>query len=397
MKRKLIIILSSVGILVLAVVLAGAFAEQKEDPKNQRPQAVTKTVQTKQVNYQTIQTDVVSYGRVQTAQTLDLLSEVSGRMYQGKVRLKAGERFRKGDLLFYIDDKEPVLNLKSQKSNFLRDLAGILPDMKVDFNDNFEAWKAYFNSLDIDKKFGPLPEATSEKEKIFLATKGIYSTYYTIKSAEARLDKHRYYAPFDGSIMEVTLQSGSFINPGVSIGKVMRRGVHELKVAIETKDIPWIKDNSPVKIYSDETDQYLEGRVTRISDFVNQNTQSVDVFIAIQSSESKIYDGQFFQAAIPARTIKDGMIMPRNAIYNGNEVFVVEDTLLKVRKINVIRLADEEAIVSGLDRGVDLVIEPLIGGFNNMVVEKQEVKDIDFELGEAEEAVNTGQAPTASN
>ena len=385
------------GILVLAFMLAGIFAGQKEDPKDKTPVAVTKTVQTKKVNYQTIQTDVISYGRVQTAETLDLLSEVSGRMYQGKVRLKEGERFKKGDLLFYIDDREPVLNLKSQKSNFLRDLAGILPDLKVDFNDNFDAWNAYFNSLDIDKKFDPLPETASEKEKIFLATKGIYSTYYTIKSAEARIDKHRYYAPFDGSIMEVTLQSGSFINPGVSIGKVMRRGVHELKVAVETKDIPWINVNSPVKIYSDEMEKYWEGQVTRISDFVNQNTQSVDVFIAINSNGSKIYDGQFFQAAIPARTVQDGMIMPRNAIYNGNEVFVVEDTLLKVRTINVIRLANEEAIVNGLDRDADLVIEPIIGGFNNMVVQKQEVKDIDLELGEAEEAASGSNTPTASN
>lgn len=397
MKRKLIIILVPIGILVLSMVLAKSFADQKEDPEDKTPIAVKKTVQTKKVNYQTIQTDVVSYGRVQTAQTLDLLSEVSGRMYQGKVRLKEGERFKKGDLLFYIDDREPVLNLKSQKSNFLRDLAGILPDLKIDFTDNFDVWNSYFTTLDIDKKFGPLPETKSEKEKIFLATKGIYSTYYTIKSAEARLDKHRYYAPFDGSIMTVSLQSGSFINPGVSIGTVMRRGVHELKVAVETKDIPWIKQNSPVKIYSDEMDQYWEGQVTRISDFVNQNTQSVDVFIAIQSSGQKIYDGQFFQAAIPARTVTDGMIMPRNSIYNGNEVFVVEDTLLKVKKINVIRLVDEEAIISGLGRGEDLVVEPIIGGFNNMVVQKQEVKDIDFELGESADSANSGQSPASSN
>lgn len=398
MKRKLIIILTPIGILILAFILAKVFADQKEAPKDKRPLAVKKTVQTKKVNYQTLQTDVVSYGRVQTAQTLDLLSEVSGRMYQGNVRLKEGERFSKGQLLFYIDDREPALNLKSQKSNFLRDLAGILPDLKVDFNDNFDTWNTYFTTLDIDKKFGPLPETGSEKEKIFLATKGIYSSYYTIKSVEARLDKHRYYAPFDGSIMQVNLQSGSFINPGTSIGKVMRRGVHELKVAVETKDIPWIRANSPVKIYSDEMDQYWEGQVTRISDFVNQNTQSVDVFIAIKpTSDKKIYDGQFFQAAIPARTVQDGMIMPRNAIFNGNEVFIVEDTLLKVRKINVIRLADEEAIISGLDRGEDLVIEPLIGGFNNMVVEKQEVKDIDLELGESQETASTGQSPTSSN
>ncbi len=378
-------------------MLAGFFAGQKEDPKDKRPQAVKKTVQTKKVNYQSLQTDVVSYGRVETAQTLDLLSEVSGRMYQGNVRLKEGQSFRKGDLLFYIDDKEPSLNLKSQKSNFLRDLAGILPDLKIDFSDNFDAWNGYFSSLDIEKKFAELPEVVSEKEKIFLATKGIYSSYYSIKSAEARLDKHRYYAPFAGSIMEVNLQSGSFINPGVSIGKVMRRGVHELKVSVETKDIPWIKTNSPVKIYSDEMNKYWDGEVSRISDFVNQNTQSVDVFIAIKSTGEKIYDGQFFQAAIPARTVKDGMIMPRNAIYNGNEVYVVQDTLLKARKINVIRLVNEEAIVNGLERGEDLVIEPLIGAYNNMVVEKRENKDIDLELGVGQELSSTGQSPAATN
>jgi len=269
--------------------------------------------------------------------------------------------------------------------------------MKVDFSNSYDTWNSFFNSLSVDKKFQPLPEVKSEKEKIFLATKGIYSTYYTIKSAEARLAKHRYYAPFNGSIMEVNLQSGSFINPGTSIGKIMRTGVHELKVSVETKDIPWIIVDSPVQIYSDEMGQSWQGSVTRISDFVNQNTQSVDVFIAIDSRGKKIYDGQFFQAAIPARTINNGMIMPRNAIYNGNEVFVVEDTLLKTKAINVIRLADEEAIVSGLDKGEDLVVEPLIGAYHNMVVKKREQKDIDLEIGDTQEASDAGQSPTASN
>ncbi len=47
----------------------------------------------------------MAFGRVQTAQSLDLLSEVSGRMFEGQVRLKEGQNFRKGTLLFYIDDE----------------------------------------------------------------------------------------------------------------------------------------------------------------------------------------------------------------------------------------------------------------------------------------------------
>jgi len=398
MKRKLIVTLSTVGILVLAIMLAGMFAGRKTEPENIEPPVVIKTVDTRKVNYENLKTNVVTYGRVETAQSLDLLSEVSGRMLEGKIRLKEGERFTKGTLLFYIDEQEASLNLKSQKSNFLRDLAGILPDLKIDFSQNFDTWQGYFNALDVDAKFPDLPKTSSEKEKTFLATKGIYSSYYTIKSAEVRLAKHRYYAPFSGSLMEVNMQSGSFINPGTKIGKIIKSGVHELKVAVETKDIPWVLQSSPVKIYSSETQQYWDGHVTRISDYVNQNTQSVDVFIAIQSNGRKIYDGQFFQAAIPARTVKDGMIMPRNAIYNGDEVFVVEnDSILKVREINVIRLTEENAIFNGLSEGDDLVVEPLIGGYNNMKVVKRELKDIDLELKQQDgKQLLNAENPTAS-
>ena len=382
MKRKLIIVGSALGIIVLSVMMAGFFAGQKQAPEIKKPPIVKKTVLTKQVNYDRLNTEIVSYGRVETAQSLDLLSEVSGRMFQGKIRLKEGQSFRKGTLLFYIDDEEAALNLKSQKSNFLRDLANILPDLKVDFSENFDSWQSYFNSLNIDKKFKDLPTTKSNKEKTFLATKGIYFAFYAIKIAEVRLEKHRYYAPFDGSIMQVNMQSGSFVNTGTNIGKIIRAGVHELKVAVETKDIQWIIPNSPAKVYSEETQQYWDGEVTRISDFVNQNTQSVDVFISIQSNGQRIYDGQFFQAAIPSRTITNGMIMPRNAIYNGSEVFVVEDSLLKVKEVNVIRLSDEDAIFNGLKEGQDLVIEPMIGAYNNMVVQKREQSDIDLELGD---------------
>lgn len=401
MKRKLIVTLSAVGIIAFSVVLASFFAGQKEEPKEQKRAVVKKMVEVKKVNYESLKTNVVTYGRVETAQSLDLLSEVSGRMFEGRVRLKAGEKFSKGTLLFYIDDQEASLNLKSQKSNFLRDLAGILPDLKVDFSDNFDAWQKYFSALDIDKKIPELPKSISEKEKTFLATKGIYSTYYTIKSAEVRLEKHKYYAPFSGSVTEVMMQSGSFINPGTKIGRVIRGGLHELKVSVETKDIAWIQRNSPVKIYSEEAQRYWDGQVVRISDYVNQNTQSVDVFIAIETNGDKIYDGQFFQAAIPARTVKDGMIMPRNAIYNGDEVFVVEDSLLKVRQVNIVRLTDENAIFNGLKEGEDLVVIPLIGAYNNMVVEKKDKKDIDLEFKQDDEKklinADAAQAQAGSN
>ncbi len=378
-KRQLIIIGVTLVVLAGSIGLNQFFASQKEPPKERPVVEVKNYVKTRPVEYKDIETNVFAYGRVQSAQSLDLLSEVSGRMYEGNVRLKEGVSFKKGTLLFYIDDTEAKLNLSSQKSNFLRDLAAILPDLKIDYSDNYDKWREYFSKIDIEDNLPKLPEVKSEKEKTFIATQGLFSSYYTIKSAEERLSKYRYYAPWDGSITMVNFQTGAFINPGTSIGQIMRSGIYELKVAVETRDIPWIQQGSPAQIFSEETQQGWEGVVTRISDYVNQNTQSVDVFVAIDTRNQKIYDGQFLKTSIPARTVKDGMIMPRAAIYNGNEVFVLEDSFLTKKSIDVYRLNDETAVFGGIEEGSDLVIEPLIGAYNNMKAFKAEDRNIDME------------------
>ncbi|MEM6736205.1 MAG: HlyD family efflux transporter periplasmic adaptor subunit [Bacteroidota bacterium] len=394
-KRQFVIIIIASAILLGSYSLSQLLGSLKEEPRKRKQIVTKKLVTTQRVSYQSIQTHVVTFGRVENSRSLDLVAEVSGRMFEG-VLLKEGQKFSKGQLIFKIDDNEALLNLKSQKSNFLRDLASILPDFKIDFPDNYDAWQRYFNELDIDKTFPKLPSTNSDKEKTFIATRGIYSSYYSIKSAESRLEKYKYYAPFSGSIMEVAVQSGAYVNQGSRIGKILRSGTYEIKASIETKDVPWIQKGAPVEIYSKESQQFWNGRVARISDYVNQNTQSVDVFISVLPNEQKIYDGQFFQASIPARIVKDGMTMPRNAIYNNNEVFVLQDTLLQKRNINVIRLSEEEAIFDGLKEGEELVVEPLLGAYNGMIAYKREKKEIDLEMGNSEE-LEISKIKTATN
>lgn len=397
-KRQWFIL--AIGVLIFggAIGMSMFFAGQKEVPESKKPPVAKKYVSTTPVSYENIQTYITAFGRVETAQSIDLISEVSGRMFEGSVRLKEGQRFRKGALLFYIDDREEALTLKSQKSNFMRDLAAILPDLKIDHSESYAQWDAYFKAVSVEEDLPELPKAKTDKEKTFLATKGIYSTFYTIKSAEERLRKYRYYAPFDGSITVVNQESGAFVNPGVSIGTIIRTGLHELRVAVESKDIPWVQLQTEVEIYSAETQQRWAGEVSRISDVVNQNTQSVDVFITIQPGKQKIYDGQFIQAAIPARTVQQGMIIPRHAVYNSNEVYVVEDTLLKVKEVFVHRTMEESVVVSGLPENADLVIEPLINAHNDMVVHKLEKKDIDLEIGSTKpDPTSVGVANSSSN
>lgn len=379
-KRQFIIVGIGLGILVASFALSNILAGMKEPPKTKPAKEVKKYVKTTPVQYGDVNTWITAHGRVSTAQTLDMIAEVSGRMSQGALRLKGGQKFRKGTLLYKIDDTEVRLNLNAQKSNFLRDLAGILPDLKIDFSDNFSNWEKYFEAIDIEEPLPKLPAHKSNKEKTFLATKNIYSAYYNIKSAEANLRKFRFYAPFDGSISEVKMQSGSYVNPGANIASLVMSNNLEMKVDVPLKDIKWVQNGSHVTIASDNNINAWKGKITRIGEVVNQNTQSIDVHVAIEPGRDPIYDGIYLQAQIPGLQVKNAMVIPRNAIFNGNEVFVLEDSLLKVKQIKIHKMNPENVIFSGLTAGADLVIEPLINANNNMKAYKlEERSDFDIE------------------
>jgi multidrug efflux pump subunit AcrA (membrane-fusion protein) len=364
--RQIIISASAIAVLGGSIGIQSFLAGQKEPPKKVTPPQVKKYVKTAEVVYDEVQTSIEVYGRVEAAQSIDLMSEVSGRLLIGDVSLKPGSNFRKDQLLYQIDDVEARLDLKAQKSNFLKDLAAILPDMKLDFSDRYAVWSQYFASISVEDPLPALPVVLTDKEKTFLATKGIFSSFYAIQKSEVRLNKHKFFAPFQGSVVNVALETGSYVNPGTMIGRIIRSDALELHVDLKINDLPFVKEGTEAKVYTEETGQQWAARIIRLGDFVNQNTQSIDAYIAIEANANHLYDGQFLKAMIPTQTIKDGMIIPRNALYEGNKVFVLEDSVLKTKSINIVKRTETEVVFNGLDTHSDVVIEPLVNAHNNM-------------------------------
>ena len=70
-----------------------------------------------------------------------------------------------------------------QRSQWLQVLAGSLADLQVDFPDRAQVWLAYVQGLDVES----LPEAASDRERLYLTNRGIVSGYHNIRANEARL------------------------------------------------------------------------------------------------------------------------------------------------------------------------------------------------------------------
>jgi len=370
LKRQLIIIITIVVILGASYGLMTYFSSLKETTEQKPPEVQKRYVKVEPVTYGDIAVMISATGRLASQQYVDISSEVQGKILTGSVRFKKGQSFKKGDLLIRIYDKEAGLNLQSRKSRFLTSIANILPDFKIDYPDSYNTWVDFFEGVDITKNLPDLPEIETSQEKIFLSSRNILSDYYTIRSEEERYRKHSIYAPFNGSFTQVYMEVGAVANPGSRLATIIQTDKLELEVPVEAGNIQWVDIGDPVRVTSEEGMGEWTGKVVRKANFVDPGTQSISVFISLNStSQNPIYQGQYLRAFFEGKVIKKSMEIQRSAVFNKDQVYTVVDGKLQKVQILVERVGEETLVFNGLSEGTLLVSEPLINAVENTTVE----------------------------
>ncbi len=368
MKKRIITISLVVVMLAGAFAFSGFLAGKKElPPQRPKPQPVN-YVKVEEVYYQAIPIQIEALGRVQSSQRVDLIAEVGGKLEPGAVQLEEGQRFRRGQVLANVNNREQVLNLQARKSNFLNLLAIALADVKIDHPEAYEEWNKYFLAIDMEKELAPLPAVSSAKLKTYLATSNVLSEYYSIKSLEENLTKYQLRAPYNGSVLGVALEIGSVVSPGARVATLIRTDRLELKVPVLKDDIKYVEIGKEVKLLEESSAQEWTGRVSRIADFIDPNNQSINVYVQIDNRQADIYDGLYLKALIPGKIIEAGMAIDRKVIRNKDQVFVVQDSVLSLQQVEVAKISQEEAVIGGLPEGTPVVVDAPANAAENMKV-----------------------------
>jgi multidrug efflux pump subunit AcrA (membrane-fusion protein) len=335
----------------------------KTDPPRRRPGPRPKIVEAKVVMLQEIAAQIIAYGRITSSQPVMLFSEVQGTLMSGDIPFRPAQSFKEGDLLLKIDDRQALLDINTAKSNMLNALALVLPEIKVDFPEEFEIWQHYFNNCSFDTKLPDLPVATNQKIKLYLSRFDVYKMYFAIRDLEILLDKHYFYASFDGSIVSTDLRVGSNARNGTQLGKIINLENLEAELPVSAEDIQWIDKNKPITLTSSEIAGKWTGTIKRIGKSIDIQTQTVQVFISVNElKDSNLYDGVFVKAIIPGLTIKNAVSIPRKALYGGKFIYLIKDGRLDYREVNIARRETDSIIVTrGIQDGETVVTQVLQG------------------------------------
>ena len=378
-RKVLIIITSSIIVLMFILVssisynLGISYGEEnaekiREDrtSNNSTYKKTIKAVNVINIKNKNIPSKIFSSGRVLSLNNITISSEVQGRIVGNNI-FKKGTEFKKGDIIFNVNNTDLKLLINAKKSRFMNLVSSVLADIKLDFSNEYTKWNDFFNNIEIDSNLPNFPEINNSKEKNYIISRSILSEYLSIKSDEEKLKKYTVIAPFNGIITRSYTDVGGNVNPGTPVVDFIRKGDMEVELNVNMSEIDFIKIGDEV-IFNDKEKNY-KGKIIRKGKFVNQKTQNISVFAKISGQEKDLYNGMYLSAYIITKTSENLVKIPRRAIFLKNKIFIVNsENKLEIKDINIISNQKNHILTNTLNDNTLVVIEPLINTKEGSIV-----------------------------
>lgn len=270
--KKKIIVVSSIGVLILALAAIFLFASTSSAEYVEVGTA-TLTTQAQESAVLTASGYVVAQRKAAVA------SKGTGRLeYLGVIE---GDRVKKGDIIGRIESSDVEAALGQAKANYSLALSG-LEQAKAEFDDaknNFDRQKALFEQGSISKA-----EYDAANARYRRAVAGVASAEATIKfaeanirSAEVQVENTFIRAPFDGVVLTKNANVGEVITPfGAAAGSrgaivtIADMNSLEVEADVSESNIEKIREGQPCEI---TLDAYPELRYTG---YVNKIVPTAD-------------------------------------------------------------------------------------------------------------------------
>ena len=371
MERPILrqIIISLVGILIIA---AGFFGKQKmaanKKPEPEKEVRAIPSVFTQKVKNGSSPISITASGNLAARDRIEIFSEVQGIFDYSSNQFKPGVYYKKGAVLMRLNSDEYRANMRAQKSSLFNLIVGVLPDLRFDYPDAFQKWQDYVTAFDVEQVLKPLPKPTADKEKLFVATKNINSSWFNIKNMEERLAKYTIYAPYNGVLTEANIDKGALVRAGQKLGEFINPNIYELEVAVNSSYADLLKTGNSVNLNNIEKTKTWNGKVNRLNSLIDPNTQTIQAFIRV--SGKGLREGMYLEADLTAKNEENTFEVSRKLLTDNNKLFVLEGEKLILKEIEPVHFTEKTVVVRGLPDGTEILERMLPGAFEGMTVKR---------------------------
>lgn len=351
--------------VAVASLVAVYLIKNKNKPKPSFDKII-KTVRVDTVRNKEVPITITASGNLVAKNRIELYSEVQGVLQVSKKDFKAGTHYNRGETLLSINSDEFYASLQSQKSNLFNLITSVLPDIRLDYPEQFEKWDNYVKDFDMNKATPPLPKFENDKEKYFITGRGIVTAYYNVKNLEVKLRKYHIRAPFNGILTEALVTPGSLVRNGQKLGEFIDPSVYEVEVSVNAEFSKLLKTGSPVELHNMERTTSYKGIVIRLNGKVDQSSQTIKAFIQVSGKDLK--EGMYLEADLAAKPEADAYEISRKLLVNNNSLYIVKDSVLDLLKVDPVYFNAETVVVKGLPDNSLVLSQSVPGSYSGMPV-----------------------------
>ncbi|MEO5338397.1 MAG: efflux RND transporter periplasmic adaptor subunit [Magnetospirillum sp. WYHS-4] len=192
-----------------------------------------------------------------------------------EIPVRAGDRFRKGDMLVRFD----CAIQKAQLQKAQADLNGARKTLSV------KRELARLSSVS-DLELA-MAEAEAGKAEAEVAMASAVVSYCLLK------------APFDGRVVELKAHAHEGYSAGQKLMDIIEDGEVEVEVIVPSRWMEWLKSGAPFSLRLDETGKTYSAVVTKLGARVDAVSQSIKIYGAVKDKAPELVPGMSGEVAFP--------------------------------------------------------------------------------------------------
>ncbi len=373
-----IVILASAG-AATALIIQSREGAKKSTEKAQR----AAVVRVAEATSTTLSVDVEARGEVIPIEEVTLRPRVTGEIDYVWDELEPGALVDKGQLLARVDRTNYTLN-KRQREAQLAQAKAQLKQEKGRQEVAATEWRKFSDRIPESVKNNSLalrePQLESAKASVALQEA-------ILERAEEDLSRTAIRAPMDGMIREDFVAEGDVVSTQSQIATMVATDAFWVRAFIPVDELPLVAipninadEGSMATIVQRLGERTIErtGRVERLFGGLDADSRMARVLIRVEDPLSLGAEGtrgipllldSFVEVSIDAKTSEQYVVVPQEAIHDGDEVWIYEDGTLTIQKVEVARHRPDDALISsGLEASQRVVVSGLAAPRDGMKV-----------------------------
>ncbi len=345
----------SVGVIIAAIAAAFVLVTTKEEPPRAEKPLEGTLVEVIQINTDRHEVDLYAKGTVVPAQEVVLQPELGGRVIWQSSELVAGGRFKADQPILRIDPRDYQLAVESVRSQMNRAKL----DLSIEKRRGEVAkreWNA-FGEMDVSDEQRALAQREPQLEATRLELKAAQSS---LKKAQLDLARTTLRLPFNAMVVSENVDEGQLVNPQAPVATLVGTDEYHVQVSVPVSALRSARARTPdapgseARIVQHVGNETIErrGEVIRQLPDLDPGGAMARLLVSIdnplgQRGDLPLLLGSFVDVAIGAQPIENAIRLPRVALRNGRDVYVMNDQdLLEVREVQIAWTEPDAVIVT---------------------------------------------------